>query len=307
MALYLAWLCLSLARARLFARRFSVVMLSARTSAESAVVTVLRSVLGSPAIVFLTGGDERGSEFTTQRRGWVRRVLLQNTSAFVAHAQLFVDEVRELGFRGRTELIRTIAPAESPCACGNEARPPSGTTRLVWCGRDDPVKNLGAVARLSTGAIRRRGIDDVLVVCDREPRTSIAGATVHVGCRAPRSHLRQGDVLVLTSLYEGQSNALAEAALEGVPVVAYATGGTPEIVAALDGGEVLPLESSDEAFAEAVVRVAVRFSEPAEAARLRARARSLFSEEAARAWLRLIHRLASEQRAPHDPKAGRAT
>jgi glycosyltransferase involved in cell wall biosynthesis len=293
MPLYLVWLALSLAAARLRLRRIPVVMVSARTSAESAAVTLVSAALRAPTIVFVTGGDERGSEFATQRRGWVRRLLLHHTSAFVAHADLFVDELRRLGFEGRTEVIRTITPSSTPTLCPwEDARSPNGSSRLVWCGRDDPVKNLGALERLCGGALWEKGVHDVLLVCDREPSVSIAGATVHTGCRSPRSHFRPGDVLVLTSLYEGQSNALAEAALEGVPVVAYGTGGTPEIVSALDGGEVLPLESSDDAFAQAVARVARRF-DPEARARLRARAQTMFSEEAGSAWISLIRQVAT--------------
>lgn len=293
-AAYVTWLAASVVAARLRRRRSATVCVAARVSAESAALSLLSTPLRLTTVVFLTGGDRRGSEFSGQRRGWVRRVLLSRAGAVVAHTRADCEEVRAAGLRGPARVIPTIVPATAG-GCPWPRPPDDGLAgpTLVWCGRDDPVKDLPALARLVDGALGAGGCAPLLVICDRPPSVEFPpGTVVHVGCASPRAHMSDRDVFVLTSLYEGQSNALAEAAMEGVPTVAYATGGTNEVVSALDGGEAVAADAPDRAFADAVTRVATRFADPLQREGLRRRARALFCQEPARLWLDVVQSVA---------------
>src|SRR6185295_18528307 len=93
------------------------------------------------------------------------------------------------------------------------------------------------------------------------------------------------DVFVLPSRTEGMSNALLEAMAAGLPVVATAVGGNPEVVAP-DGSGLLVPPDDPEAMAAAVARL---LAAPAEAARLGAAARRRVEESfGARAMVRRL-------------------
>ncbi|MDP4511945.1 glycosyltransferase [Nonomuraea turcica] len=64
--------------------------------------------------------------------------------------------------------------------------------------------------------------------------------------------LASADVAVLPSLWEGLSNAIMEAMAAGLPIVATAVGGTPEL---LDGRGLLVPASDGEALADGIARV----------------------------------------------------
>ena len=69
-------------------------------------------------------------------------------------------------------------------------------------------------------------------------------------CRCMKEIYRQADVLVLTSDYEGTPNALLEAMACGVPIVATAVGGVPELLG--EGRGVLVAAHDEKGLAEAV-------------------------------------------------------
>ncbi len=67
----------------------------------------------------------------------------------------------------------------------------------------------------------------------------------------PYRWMRQSDIFIWTSLWEGTSLALMEAMALGLPVVATATGGTPELISHLEHGYLIP-PNSPEALADAI-------------------------------------------------------
>lgn len=67
----------------------------------------------------------------------------------------------------------------------------------------------------------------------------------------PYEWLQQADIFVLTSLWESLSLALMEAMAIGLPVIATATGGTPELITHLENGYLIP-PNSPEALADAI-------------------------------------------------------
>lgn len=292
MPLYLAWLGLSLTRWRGLHPRSPAALVTTRVSGDSALMARLGRLLRVPVVIFLSGGLVGGSEFAAQRRPWVKRWIIRGSAAVVAHAELFLAEVREAGFTGTTERIGTIvdtAATEGPCRERLPASP--GSPRLMWCGRNTPVKNLPALSRLFSGALLSTGRPSLLVVADEPPTPAVAGAELHLRCSSPRVHMAATDVLLLTSDFEGQGAVIAEAAVEGTPTVAYAVGGITETMARLDGGEVVPKEASDAVYAGAVDRVWRRFSDPAQRSDLSRRAEQLFQREPPAAWVGLLGRL----------------
>jgi hypothetical protein len=279
MPLHLVWLAFSLGRARIRRRRDRVVAVAARISAEAAITCMLRRLLRWRTIVFLTGGDARGSEFLVQSREWVRRAVVAGADVVVAHARILLDDVAAAGYSGRLVRIPTIARGEQEDGC-SWVPPPGGAT-LFWVGRAHPDKNLPMLERLMAGELA--DLAPAIVITDADQ--PVRNAVVHVGCPSPRSHFGRDSVHVLTSLFEGQSNVVAEAALGGTPTVALCTGGTPEVIEELDAGACRPPEEGDQGFARAVREVSDRFQDPQARAGLRARAHQRFVVDAPTAWI----------------------
>jgi sugar transferase (PEP-CTERM/EpsH1 system associated) len=83
------------------------------------------------------------------------------------------------------------------------------------------------------------------------------------------------DVYVLSSILEGISNSLLEAMATGVPVIATATGGTPEVVVNGQSGLLVPARAPRE-LADSLIRV---YQQPKERQRLGSAGRHRAKEE----------------------------
>jgi glycosyltransferase involved in cell wall biosynthesis len=289
MPLYLAWLLVSVAGWRLRHLRLPAALVTTRVSGDSALLARVNRLLRIATVVFLTGGLVGGSEFQQQRRPWVRRWIVRGATMIVAHASPFLEEVRAAGFAGPTRTINALVGAEPDSeTCPTAEVGLAGSPRLIWCGRNDPVKDLAALSRLLNGALKEIGRPSLLVVADEAPTPPVLGAELHLRCPRPRTHMAVADVLLLTSRFEGQGAVIGEAAIEGTPTVGYAVGGIPEAMASVDGGEVVPAGASDAEYAHAVERVWRRFSDQRERSKLADRAKRVFRDEPPRAWIRAI-------------------
>jgi len=71
---------------------------------------------------------------------------------------------------------------------------------------------------------------------------------------APQSVLRAFDAYVNCSVFEGSSNAIIEAMASGVPVIATAVGGSPELVSDGESGLLVSPRAPTE-LAKAMVRI----------------------------------------------------
>ena len=130
--------------------------------------------------------------------------------------------------------------------------------KLVVCG-GGPAR--GAVERLA----RTLGVADRLDLRGEMSRDAVA------------KELADGGVFAFPSAHEGWPNAVLEALASGLPVVASAVGGVPDMLGASGAGVMLPVEADAQAWASALAAaVAAWRSDPASCCeRSRARAEEL--------------------------------
>jgi glycosyltransferase involved in cell wall biosynthesis len=141
----------------------------------------------------------------------------------------------------------------------------------------------------------------LLIAGDGEHRASLERRAAELGlgaavrflgrCEAARVRglLRRAHALVVPSIYEGMPLVVLEAMEAGVPVIASAVSGIPEVVEDGGTGWLVPPEETDaltDALAEA-------WTDPAEAARRGAAGRRRIDEQfrpahAAAAWMRQV-------------------
>ncbi|MCX8062877.1 MAG: glycosyltransferase family 4 protein [Anaerolineales bacterium] len=83
-------------------------------------------------------------------------------------------------------------------------------------------------------------------------RLNLAGSVCLLGySENPFDWIKKSDIFLLTSLWESLSLALMEAMAFGLPVIATATGGTPELITHLETGYLIP-PNSPMALADAI-------------------------------------------------------
>jgi len=140
-----------------------------------------------------------------------------------------------------------------------------GRLVVATVARLDPVKDL--LSLLDGFAIVRRYVPDarLVIVGDgperealerRAAQPDLAGAVCMTGFRSDVRVLLPGaDVYVSSSISEGVSITILEAMAAGVPVVATAVGGTPEVLALETGGRLVPVRSPQR-LARAVIALA---------------------------------------------------
>lgn len=140
-----------------------------------------------------------------------------------------------------------------------------GRVVVATVARLDPVKDL--LSLLDAFAIVRTHVPDALLVVvgdgperealeRRAAQPDLAGAVRMTGFRSDvRALLPAADIYVSSSISEGVSITILEAMAAGVPVVATAVGGTPEVLALDTGGRLVPARSPQR-LARAVIALA---------------------------------------------------
>jgi len=175
---------------------------------------------------------------------------------------------------------------------------------IATVARLDPVKDLGTLVD-AFAIVRRQAASARLViigdgperdrVTERVGRRDVAGSVHLTGYRSDvRALLPAADVYVSSSLTEGISLTILEAMASGVPIVATAVGGTPEILSDRTTGVLVPTRDPDR-LASAVLGLA---ADPARRASLaaagRCRVETAFTiermvDEYAQAYRRLLN------------------
>ncbi len=166
-------------------------------------------------------------------------------------------------------------PLETRCALGI----PAGAPVVGTVGRLTEVKRQDLLLRAFARVRARLSDAHLLLLGDgplRESLQSLAGqlglgACAHFAGYQPHSapYLRAMDVFALTSRSEGMPQALLEAAVVGVPAVAAAVGGVPEVIEHGRTGLLVP-PGDEAALADGLHRL---LADRAEARRLSAAAR----------------------------------
>ena len=208
------------------------------------------------------------------------------------------DSERQAGLEagiGRPEQYRVILNGVDVDRFAADPAPVPG--RVVWVGRLAPAKRPDVA--IEVGAeLRRRGVEAELLLVgdgpDREQAERLLaerpGAAMLAGRRSDIPELlREAACLLLTSEYESCPLGVIEAMAAGVPVVATAVGGVPELVAAGEHGLLAPKDDV-QGLADAVERL---LADP-EAARAmgaagRARAREALSRDRMLAELEAVY------------------
>jgi glycosyltransferase involved in cell wall biosynthesis len=219
-------------------------------------------------------------------------------------SRALLESIEGLGLRGRFVIVNN--PVDTS-AFGLAVGYTGGPFRVVCTARLDPVKRLDVLLH-AAALLFARGVDLQMTIfgdgSERETLVSIARdlGLIHrvlfAGLR-PRHEifeaLAQAHAFSLVSSIETQSLGIIEALCTGLPVIATAVGGIPEIVGAADGILVAPGDASAVADAlEAVTRGTRRFT----AAAIANRARDRFSSQAIAGRLAEIYTKACT-RPPH--------
>ncbi len=234
------------------------------------------------------GGDLRNRAYE-----WLQCRALRLADRVVAVSLPIRDRLRRAGVpEGRLVLLRN-AFAGDPALSREEARAalglPADMRVAGWIGRLAPEKGpdlLVEAARLAGPGIAWSVIGDGPM---RDAVAARASAAVHFhGRLAGAGRLVSAfDVLVLSSRTEGTPIILLEAMAAGVPVVATAVGGVPDVLGPAEGWLVRP---GDPAALAAAVREAL--GDRVEAARRAASASARLGREFGReAWLDAHERL----------------
>ncbi len=250
---------------------------------------LLGRALGCPVVV--------SEHFTYFQRGLVRGLDLRLARYCFAHADLVCPVSEDLGRQlvrvapeGRYRVVPNVVDTAvfRPPAVARSRREGEPLRLLNVASLDEKKRQadlLDAVARL-----RAAGTPAVLeLVGDGRDRAAlearatalgVAGVTRFHGTLSPdgvAERMRAADVFVLPSRFENLPVVLLEAMATGLPVVASAVGGVPEIVDERAGSLVAP--GDPEALAAAIAALAGRLAS-FDSGDLVERARARFSRDA---------------------------
>ncbi|MGN8199916.1 glycosyltransferase [Salinisphaera sp. RV14] len=219
------------------------------------------------------GRDAADPNGSNARYRWLRRLLAPAISRFVpVSADLAGWLARDVRIpRSKIVLIRNgidterFAPGEAAVVPGLPAIE-AGTRVIGTVGRLDPVKGfdhlLDAVAVLTA----RSGMPPLhlVIVGDGPEKERLAGRVRELGLDGrvtlagqrddADAWFKHFDVYVCASIAEGIALTVLEAMASGLPVVATAVGGNPELVADGETGLLVPARRP-EAMASALARV----------------------------------------------------
>jgi glycosyltransferase involved in cell wall biosynthesis len=190
---------------------------------------------------------------------------LDSLDAIIVQAESFADDLRNLHYRGKIEVIPYVPPVMSPAA----AMPEGDVIRIGFLGRLVPQKNvahlLKAFALLdpitSTGFSRefhiygdgceKAELEKLTLSLRIRDRVHFHGSVPAemVSAAIDRCHL-----FAFSSLSEGQCLAALEILSRGRPIVATPVGAFPEILTTRVLGEISSLRDAQE-FASALDRL----------------------------------------------------
>jgi len=228
--------------------------------------------LGIPVLPFVRGFTAENWRVCAYE--WLDRQLLRRSPMVVVVSQALKETIVRCGVRPTR-----VAVVHNAVDLDRMAPPSGGPTRAeikASMGLSQHVRLAISVGRLSSEKGHRYLVAAAPRIVSEVPTAKLAlvgdgaeapgirqqitdlglnGCVVLAGFRRDvPALLRAADVFVLPSLSEGLPNAALEALAAGVPTVATAVGGTPEVVRHEQTGLLVPSQDPG-ALAEAVVRL----------------------------------------------------
>ncbi|PVU81229.1 glycosyltransferase family 1 protein (plasmid) [Cellulomonas sp. WB94] len=227
----------------------------------------------APSVVISWHNAILGAGILRRARTLLERVQVRRADLVTGASQDLVDRATSLGAR-RAELAEVAAPAAGRAALDRAAAralladelgiDPDGDW-LLTVSRIAPQKNLDVlvdaarIAQGRRGGASERGVVWLVVGDGRDDllaslRASVAADATPVRFVGARSDvptwMAAADLFVLPSAWEARALVVQEALAAGLPIVASAVGGLPELVA--NAGVLVPVGDPHE-LAEAVV------------------------------------------------------
>lgn len=240
-----------------------------------------RAACGARLVTHWYGVELRWVQSSLRWLRWLVRWALRTSDAVVAISSYTAREIERFGAGGVPVRVIPYTTSVPPAAPGSRRPSPDGALRILFVGRLVERKGVThlveAVKRLPSDVVGR-----LEIVGDGPERPGLAtqierdGLDRRVALRGRlsdaelRAAYESADALVLPSVVDARSDTeglgvvLLEAMSYGVPVIASALGGIPDIVRDGETGLLVPA-ADPEALAAALRRVA---REPGLAARL---------------------------------------
>lgn len=204
---------------------------------------------GVPVILAEEIGIPNHSAKARRVFAWVYR----RCDRIIAISQAVKDNIVALD-EATPEMIEVVYNPFEPQEVRNFPQP-AGQIRLGFVGRLEMVKNAAAAVG-AVEILRNRGHDASLRIigegsqrADLERRITASGLGAHVELSgfqsAPFDLLQDCQFYLQPSLSEGFGLAICEAMSAGLPVIASAVGGTPEIITHGETGWLLPTPDAE--------------------------------------------------------------
>jgi glycosyltransferase involved in cell wall biosynthesis len=220
-----------------------------------------KRLFGSRAVAKVLGGGKNGDISKIRERSGEARMrdLRENLDAFIAVSREIDGELEQAGVQAEkrfyipngvdTERFAPLAAEDKTHIRMDLGLDPTAPT-VVYIGRLHPAKRVDLlleawpVVRASHPSAR------LLVIGSGEEEPAlramqVAGVDFLGQKEEVLPYLRAADVYVLPSSREGLSNSMLEALAAGLPVIATAVGGTPDVIRHEQDGLLIPPDDGD--------------------------------------------------------------
>lgn len=251
---------------------------------EANLVAALAVRRRSPPSVIISQRCAAAAYVNARYWPWALRSVRWRVDHAIANS---ADGIRFLGALGYASTRMSLISNGIPDPAPGEAAEQTGTDSSLrvrldlgpddpvvgFVGRADPFKDLETLFAAMQVVARRHPKARLVLIGPTREQIRALGLTLPAGAKAigwhqnPRQLMHAFDVLAVSSITEGHSNAVDEALMCGIPVATTDVGDHPVLVSAL-GGRVVPPRRPD------LLGIAILelLTEPADRDALRARA-----------------------------------
>jgi glycosyltransferase involved in cell wall biosynthesis len=283
-------------------------ILAYQTLSSGLIAVISARILRLPSIIWL----RNASEYERIKRSPVKRFLSSATWLLASRVLVqtermrldFLDTVSGLGLNSNGRFAQRVAALPNGVDLDFSAAAPDRADQILYVGRLHPSKGLrylvDAVRSLPENQRPRMYfIGDAprgQAQYENDLKETMSGLAITMTGRVSHSEVRdyllQGGIFVLPSLIEGMPNALLEAMAVGIPCIATAVGGVPDIIRNCENGLIVPPGDSSE-LANAIARLQ---GDPELRSKLSHAGRQTAAEYT---WIKLCERLSDEIQRSH--------